>query len=83
MTTPRSEPALVMDGIVAGYGGGDVLRGVNFEYEGTESRPISLEVLPPEGASIVEKTDNPTLRFGRLFHHDSSSDLKPQHPDIL
>ena len=31
MTTPRSEPALVMDGIVAGYGGGDVLRGVSFE----------------------------------------------------
>jgi branched-chain amino acid transport system ATP-binding protein len=31
MTTPRSEPALVMDGIVAGYGGGDVLRGVTFD----------------------------------------------------
>jgi ABC-type branched-subunit amino acid transport system ATPase component len=26
-----SEPLLVMDGIVAGYGGGDVLRGVSFE----------------------------------------------------
>jgi branched-chain amino acid transport system ATP-binding protein len=26
-----SEPALVLDGIVAGYGGGDVLRGVSFE----------------------------------------------------
>jgi len=31
MTSPSSEPALVMDGIVAGYGGGDVLRGVTFE----------------------------------------------------
>jgi ABC-type branched-subunit amino acid transport system ATPase component len=31
MTTPASKPALVMDGIVAGYGGGDVLRGVSFE----------------------------------------------------
>jgi len=31
MTSPSSEPALVMDGIVAGYGGGDVLRGVSFE----------------------------------------------------
>jgi len=30
MTTPRNEPALVMDGVVAGYGGGDVLRGVTF-----------------------------------------------------
>ena len=30
-TSPSSEPALVMDGIVAGYGGGDVLRGVSFE----------------------------------------------------
>ena len=31
MTSPSSEPVLVMDGIVAGYGGGDVLRGVSFE----------------------------------------------------
>src|ERR1700741_3728354 len=43
MTTPASqpsqpenqgksgEPALVIDGIVAGYGGGDVLRGVSFD----------------------------------------------------
>jgi branched-chain amino acid transport system ATP-binding protein len=31
MTSPSSEPALVMDGIVAGYGGGDVLRGVSFD----------------------------------------------------
>jgi len=31
MTTPPTEPVLVMDGIVAGYGGGDVLRGVTFE----------------------------------------------------
>ena len=31
MTSPSSEPALVMDGVVAGYGGGDVLRGVSFE----------------------------------------------------
>ena len=25
-----SEPLLAMDGVVAGYGGGDVLRGVTF-----------------------------------------------------
>ncbi|HXC84469.1 MAG TPA: ABC transporter ATP-binding protein [Trebonia sp.] len=31
MTTPPAEPVLVMDGIVAGYGGGDVLRGVTFD----------------------------------------------------
>jgi branched-chain amino acid transport system ATP-binding protein len=31
MTTPVSEPALVLHGVVAGYGGGDVLRGVSFE----------------------------------------------------
>jgi ABC-type branched-subunit amino acid transport system ATPase component len=31
VTSPNSEPALIMDGIVAGYGGGDVLRGVSFE----------------------------------------------------
>ena len=31
MTSPNSEPALVMNGVVAGYGGGDVLRGVSFE----------------------------------------------------
>ena len=37
MTTPApaapaaAEPALVMEGVVAGYGGGDVLRGVTFE----------------------------------------------------
>ena len=31
MTTPASEPALVLNGVVAGYGGGDVLRGVSFE----------------------------------------------------
>ena len=31
MTSPQAEPALVMDGVVAGYGGGDVLRGVSFE----------------------------------------------------
>ena len=37
MTTPApaapaaTEPALVMEGVVAGYGGGDVLRGVTFE----------------------------------------------------
>jgi len=31
MTTPASEPALVVDGVVAGYGGGDVLRGVTFD----------------------------------------------------
>ena len=31
MTTPAGGPALVLDGIVAGYGGGDVLRGVTFE----------------------------------------------------
>jgi len=33
MTTPAAqaaEPALVIDGVVAGYGGGDVLRGVSF-----------------------------------------------------
>ncbi len=30
MTTQASEAALVMEGIVAGYGGGDVLRGVTF-----------------------------------------------------
>jgi len=33
MTTPappEAEPALVIDGVVAGYGGGDVLRGVSF-----------------------------------------------------
>ena len=29
MTSP-TEPALVLDGVVAGYGGGDVLRGVTF-----------------------------------------------------
>ena len=37
MTTPApaapaaTEPALVMEGVVAGYGGGDVLRGVTFD----------------------------------------------------
>jgi branched-chain amino acid transport system ATP-binding protein len=31
MTTPASEPALTMEGVTAGYGGGDVLRGVTFE----------------------------------------------------
>jgi len=31
MTTPAGGPALVLEGIVAGYGGGDVLRGVTFE----------------------------------------------------
>jgi ABC-type branched-subunit amino acid transport system ATPase component len=31
MTTPAIEPALVVDGVVAGYGGGDVLRGVTFD----------------------------------------------------
>jgi ABC-type branched-subunit amino acid transport system ATPase component len=31
MTATASEPALVLDGVVAGYGGGDVLRGVSFE----------------------------------------------------
>jgi ABC-type branched-subunit amino acid transport system ATPase component len=31
MTTAAGGPALVLDGIVAGYGGGDVLRGVSFE----------------------------------------------------
>jgi branched-chain amino acid transport system ATP-binding protein len=31
MSTPASEPALALDGIVAGYGGGDVLRDVTFE----------------------------------------------------
>jgi ABC-type branched-subunit amino acid transport system ATPase component len=31
MTGQGSGPALVLDGIVAGYGGGDVLRGVTFE----------------------------------------------------
>jgi ABC-type branched-subunit amino acid transport system ATPase component len=30
MATTASEPALVLDGVVAGYGGGDVLRGVSF-----------------------------------------------------
>ncbi len=31
MTAEGTTPALVLDGIVAGYGGGDVLRGVSFE----------------------------------------------------
>jgi ABC-type branched-subunit amino acid transport system ATPase component len=31
MTTPASEPALIVDGVIAGYGGGDVLRGVSFD----------------------------------------------------
>ena len=30
MTTPPSEPSLAMEGVVAGYGGGDVLRDVSF-----------------------------------------------------
>ena len=49
MTTPApqaTEPALVIDGVVAGYGGGDVLRGVTFEVpEG----PITC-VVGPNGA---------------------------------
>jgi branched-chain amino acid transport system ATP-binding protein len=28
---PATEPALVLDGVIAGYGGGDVLRGVTFD----------------------------------------------------
>ncbi len=31
MTAQESGPALTLDGIIAGYGGGDVLRGVTFE----------------------------------------------------
>jgi branched-chain amino acid transport system ATP-binding protein len=31
MTTPAAGPALVMDGVTAGYGGGDVLRDLSFE----------------------------------------------------
>jgi ABC-type branched-subunit amino acid transport system ATPase component len=31
MTTRSGAPALIMDGVVAGYGGGDVLRGLSFE----------------------------------------------------
>ena len=30
MTSPATEPSLVMDGITAGYGGGDVLRDLSF-----------------------------------------------------
>ncbi|HLH84742.1 MAG TPA: ABC transporter ATP-binding protein [Trebonia sp.] len=46
MTTPASEPALVLDGIVAGYGGGDVLRGVTF---GVPEGSITC-VVGPNGA---------------------------------
>jgi len=46
MTTPRNEPALVMDGVVAGYGGGDVLRGVTF---GVPEGSITC-VVGPNGA---------------------------------
>jgi ABC-type branched-subunit amino acid transport system ATPase component len=46
MTTPRNEPALVMDAVVAGYGGGDVLRGVTF---GVPDGSITC-VVGPNGA---------------------------------
>jgi ABC-type branched-subunit amino acid transport system ATPase component len=46
MSTPASEPALVVDGVVAGYGGGDVLRGVTFDVP---ERSITC-VVGPNGA---------------------------------
>jgi len=46
MTTPLTKPVLVMDGIVAGYGGGDVLRGVTF---GVPEGSITC-VVGPNGA---------------------------------
>ena len=46
MTTPAGEPALVLDGIVAGYGGGDVLRGVTF----TVPKDSITCVVGPNGA---------------------------------
>ena len=46
MTSPQAEPVLVMDGVVAGYGGGDVLRGVSF---GVPEGSITC-VVGPNGA---------------------------------
>jgi branched-chain amino acid transport system ATP-binding protein len=46
MTTPAGEPALVLDTVVAGYGGGDVLRGVSF----TVPKGAITCVVGPNGA---------------------------------
>ena len=52
MTTPAppaAEPALVIDGVVAGYGGGDVLRGVLLNC----ATPEALEQIFPRFASAA------------------------------
>src|SRR5215470_538858 len=64
-----SEPLLAMDGVVAGYGGGDVLRGVSFEV----SEGAITCVVGPNGAgkstlmSVISGLIKPRLGQVTLF----------------
>jgi len=65
--------------------GKSLLRGVNFEFFGTQEKPISLEVIPPEGAlpSTSNSTNSRIVRFGRVCPFTAALDLKPYHVDIF
>ncbi len=62
-----------------------LLRGVAFEYTGGQSRPLSLQVLPPPQAytKIDRGGSADLLWFGRVLPVTPALELKPQHPDVF
>jgi hypothetical protein len=62
-----------------------MLRGVAFEFLGQQTKPLVLNVLPPQGAyDAVNRGGNAdTLRFGRVGPFSPAADPKPQHADVF
>jgi len=61
--------------------GNALLRGVAFEYEGKNQRPITFKVLPPQNASVGSRP-HPVL-FGRVCPLAPNRELMPQHADFF
>lgn len=65
--------------------GYNLLKGVAFEYFGTHSKPISLNVTPPNGA--VPFCDKGLISgrvvFGRVGPFSPGLDMKPQYVDLF
>jgi hypothetical protein len=62
-----------------------LLRGVAFEFFGTQSRPISLSVQPPNNAitSYQKNVGASRVGFGRVCPFTAGLELKPQHADLF
>ncbi|PAQ04889.1 hypothetical protein [Mesorhizobium temperatum] len=63
------------------HGQGLLLRGINFEYQGSSGTPLSLAVIPPAAARVLGGSD--PLRFGRVCLVAPGLDIRPQFSDQL